>query len=190
MHWARYCRLYSRLDQGNSAPQLRTSMRNTQMHHRSPARNGQAARAELGVLVRQARAERGEAWRECFSWRCARSKAKARQHGRPAPIPWLVRAPPFNSSHSTGGIHVIRHNVHFTAIAWRCTRDGPRDRTLPPRPVACLLGTPGPASEHCPAQQPRRPHPCRHRLARSEIESVVRDKSRQRLRYYEPPSWE
>jgi uncharacterized protein YjiS (DUF1127 family) len=27
-------------------------------------------------------------------------------------------------------------------------------------------------------------------LARSEIESVVRDKSRQRLRYYEPPSWE
>jgi len=54
------------------------------MHHRSPARNGQAARAELGVLVRQARAERGEAWRECFSWRCARSKAKADTPTRPA----------------------------------------------------------------------------------------------------------
>ena len=53
------------------------------MHHSSPARNGQAARAELGVLRRHARAERGKAWRECFSWLCARSNAKAQTPRRP-----------------------------------------------------------------------------------------------------------
>jgi hypothetical protein len=52
------------------------------MLHRWPVRNGQAARAELGVFRQQARAERGK-WRECFSWLCARSKARAQTPRRP-----------------------------------------------------------------------------------------------------------